>query len=49
MKRFTHLPQVGLGVAFTWGVPWLLQPKPAMIDDVSVVFIFDGHDLAGHL
>lgn len=21
MKRFTHLPQLGLGVAFSWGVP----------------------------
>ncbi len=21
MKRFTHLPQLGLGIAFSWGVP----------------------------
>lgn len=33
MKRFTHLPQLGLGVAFAWGVPMAFA---AQLNDVPL-------------
>lgn len=32
MKRFTHLPQVGLGIAFTWGVPMAFAAENGYVD-----------------
>lgn len=31
MKRFTHLPQFGLGVAFSWGVPMAFAAENAIV------------------
>lgn len=31
MKRFTHLPQLGLGVAFSWGVPMAFAATTASL------------------
>lgn len=31
MKRFTHLPQVGLGMAFAWGVPMAFAESQGVI------------------
>lgn len=28
-KRYTHLPQLFLGAAFSWAIPWHGPPKPA--------------------
>jgi 4-hydroxybenzoate polyprenyltransferase len=39
MKRFTHLPQVGLGAAFTWGVPMAFAAELGKVD-VSAWFLF---------
>lgn len=33
MKRFTHLPQLGLGVAFSWGIP---MASTAVTESISV-------------
>lgn len=27
MKRYTHLPQITLGIAFSWGIPMVLDRK----------------------
>lgn len=32
MKRITHLPQVGLGIAFTWGVPMAFAAEKGYVD-----------------
>ncbi|SRR5579883_2083021 len=39
MKRFTHLPQVGLGAAFSWGVPMAFAAETGAIG-VSAWFLF---------
>ncbi|TAK74707.1 MAG: 4-hydroxybenzoate octaprenyltransferase [Gammaproteobacteria bacterium] len=39
MKRFTHLPQIGLGAAFSWGVPMAFAAETGIID-VSAWFLF---------
>lgn len=41
MKRFTHLPQVGLGVAFSWGVPmaFAAQNNIILAEDWLVFFV----------
>ena len=26
MKRITHLPQIALGIAFSWSIPWHSRP-----------------------
>src|SRR3990167_5973080 len=31
MKRFTHLPQLGLGIAFAWGIPMAFAAETAAI------------------
>lgn len=31
MKRFTHLPQIGLGAAFSWGVPMAFAAKTGTV------------------
>ncbi len=33
LKRFTHLPQLGLGIAFSWGIPMVFA---AVLDDVPL-------------
>lgn len=39
LKRFTHLPQMGLGVAFAWSVPMAFAAKDVMItSDVWLLF-----------
>ena len=35
LKRFTHLPQVGLGIAFAWGVPMAFAATNNMIPRVA--------------
>jgi 4-hydroxybenzoate polyprenyltransferase len=39
MKRFTHLPQLGLGVAFTWGVPMAFTAEMESVPS-SAWFLF---------
>lgn len=39
LKRITHLPQVGLGLAFTWGVPMAFAAETGAID-TSAWFLF---------
>lgn len=39
MKRFTHIPQVGLGAAFSWGVPMAFAAQTGMIS-MSAWFLF---------
>lgn len=39
MKRFTHLPQFGLGVAFSWGVPMAFAAETGQIT-LSAWFLF---------
>jgi len=39
MKRFTHLPQVGLGIAFSWGVPMAFAAVTDTIG-ISAWFVF---------
>lgn len=39
LKRFTHLPQMGLGVAFAWSVPMAFAARDVMItSDVWLLF-----------
>lgn len=40
MKRFTHLPQVGLGVAFSWGVPMAFAATNDAISASAWVLFF---------
>lgn len=35
MKRFTHLPQLGLGIAFAWGVPMAFTAVTGRIDNAA--------------
>jgi 4-hydroxybenzoate polyprenyltransferase len=35
MKRFTHLPQLGLGLAFTWGIPMAFAAQRGTIPGVA--------------
>jgi 4-hydroxybenzoate polyprenyltransferase len=35
MKRFTHLPQLGLGVAFSWGVPMAFAAETGSLSLIS--------------
>jgi 4-hydroxybenzoate polyprenyltransferase len=39
MKRFTHLPQVGLGMAFSWGVPMAFAAEKGSVS-LSAWFVF---------
>jgi 4-hydroxybenzoate polyprenyltransferase len=40
MKRFTHLPQVGLGLAFAWGVPMAFAAEQGALPTQSwIVFL----------
>lgn len=39
MKRFTHVPQLGLGAAFSWGVPMAFAAQTGMIS-MSAWFLF---------
>jgi 4-hydroxybenzoate polyprenyltransferase len=40
MKRFTHLPQVGLGLAFSWGVPMAFAAENNTIPYSAWVLFF---------
>jgi 4-hydroxybenzoate polyprenyltransferase len=40
MKRFTHLPQVGLGCAFSWGVPMAFAAENNVIPFAAWVLFF---------
>jgi 4-hydroxybenzoate polyprenyltransferase len=40
MKRFTHLPQVGLGLAFSWGVPMAFAAENNTIPFSAWVLFF---------
>lgn len=42
MKRFTYLPQVGLGMAFTWGVPMAFAAINGEIDTSAWFLYFTG-------
>lgn len=35
LKRFTHLPQVGLGIAFSWGIPLAFSATTQTLPDAS--------------
>jgi 4-hydroxybenzoate polyprenyltransferase len=35
MKRFTHLPQLGLGIAFSWGIPLAFAAVAGRVPEVS--------------
>lgn len=39
MKRFTHLPQIGLGVAFSWGIPMAFAAEMGEVK-ASAWFLF---------
>ena len=39
LKRFTNLPQIGLGMAFTWGVPMAFAAVTGKVG-ISVWFLF---------
>ncbi|MDR3490664.1 MAG: 4-hydroxybenzoate octaprenyltransferase [Gammaproteobacteria bacterium] len=40
MKRFTHLPQVGLGTAFSWGVPMAFAATTNNVPTTAVILFF---------
>jgi len=35
MKRFTHLPQVGLGIAFNWGIPMAFAAQTGHVPAIA--------------
>ncbi|VVC76664.1 4-hydroxybenzoate octaprenyltransferase [Aquicella siphonis] len=39
LKRVTHLPQLGLGIAFSWGVPMAFAAETGMVD-ISAWILF---------
>ncbi len=49
MKRFTHLPQLGLGVAFSWGIPMAFAAETNHIPFCCLAIIFGSSFMAGHL
>lgn len=42
MKRVTHLPQIGLGIAFTWGVPMAFAAQRGSIGTSGWFLFFTG-------
>jgi 4-hydroxybenzoate polyprenyltransferase len=42
MKRITHFPQLGLGVAFTWGVPMAFAAETGSIDTAAWFLFLTG-------
>lgn len=42
MKRFTHFPQLGLGTAFTWGIPMAFAAQTGSVSASAWFLFFTG-------
>lgn len=42
LKRVTHLPQIGLGIAFTWGVPMAFAAQTGSVNTSGWFLFFTG-------